>query len=132
MITGSGGNVGSQAATVVIRALSLDQVLIKNWLLILFKELRVAILIALCLFSIAYAKVILLSKSSEHIFDIAIVVSISLSLQVISSMIIGSILPIIAKTFKGDPAVAASPAITTLVDITGMIIYLSVAKFLLL
>lgn len=132
MITGAGGNVGSQAATVVIRALSLGQVSIKNWFSILFKEVRISILIALSLFVLSYIKVLILSNHTRHISTFAMVVSISLGLQVVFSMVIGASLPLIAKIFKGDPAVAASPAITTLVDIIGMFIYLTVAKLLLL
>jgi magnesium transporter len=64
-------------------------------------------------------------------YSLAFAISLSLSLQVITSTVVGAALPLIAKFFNGDPAVAASPAITTLVDITGMAIYFAVAVALL-
>ncbi|MHB9147961.1 MAG: magnesium transporter [Candidatus Amoebophilus sp.] len=134
MIAATGGNAGSQAASVVIRALSLGQITLSNWLSIIFKEAKVAILLAISLFLLAFSKVVLLSLlSSANTFDqydvyrVAFTIGLALSLQVINSTIIGAALPLIAKYFNGDPAVAASPAITTIVDITGMIIYFYVA-----
>ncbi len=138
-ITDAGGNAGSQAASVVIRAIALGQISLKNWFTIIFKEAKVAILLSCCLFFLAFIKVISLTfiKSfvysekvdTQHhsIYKIALTISIALSLQVIVSTVIGAILPLIAKLFKGDPAVAASPAITTIVDITGMLIYFTIA-----
>ena len=64
-------------------------------------------------------------------YRLAFAIALSLSLQVITSTVVGASLPLIAKYFNGDPAVAASPAITTLVDITGMAIYFAIAVFLL-
>ncbi len=134
-ITDAGGNAGSQAATVVIRAISLGQITLKNWLRIIYKEAKVAILLACCLFVLSFIKVTLLSQGRNqteyNITKIAFVIALALSIQVIVSTLIGAILPLIAKLFKGDPAVAASPAITTLVDITGMFIYFFIALHLL-
>ena len=129
MITGCGGNVGGQTATLVIRALSLEEIKIKDWFKVIFKEIRISILISLILFFLSYIKVIILSKENTFIF--AKIVSISLSIQIFFSAIIGTILPFIAKILKGDPAIAASPAITTLVDVSGMVIYILVANFFL-
>ncbi|MEM9417339.1 MAG: magnesium transporter [Bacteroidota bacterium] len=135
MIAGAGGNAGSQAATVVIRAVSLGQVTLRDWLQIILKETQVAILLALCLFFIAFLKVIVLSGSNHldnhSIYSFAFAIALALSLQVITSTIVGATLPLIAKYFNGDPAVAASPAITTFVDITGMAIYFTIAIALL-
>lgn len=131
MITATGGNTGSQAASVVIRALSLGQITLRNWLVVIFKEAKVALLLAISLFFLAFLKVLLLSSYNilepYSIYRIAFTIGIALSIQVITSAIIGATLPLIAKYFNGDPAVAASPAITTLVDITGMIIYFAIA-----
>jgi magnesium transporter len=129
MITGCGGNVGGQTATLVIRALSLEEIKIKDWFKVIFKEIRISILISLILFFLSYIKVIILSKENTFVF--AKIVSISLSIQIFFSAIIGAILPFIAKILKGDPAIAASPAITTLVDVSGMVIYILVANFFL-
>ncbi len=135
MIAGAGGNAGSQAATVVIRALSLSQVTLRNWLEVVFKEAQVAFLLAFCLFFLAFLKVIILSGNvvleNHGPYRLAFAIALSLSLQVITSTVVGASLPLIAKYFNGDPAVAASPAITTLVDITGMAIYFAIAMAML-
>ncbi|MDW8288981.1 MAG: magnesium transporter, partial [Flammeovirgaceae bacterium] len=122
MVADTGGNAGSQAATVVVRALALAQVTLKDWLRILWKETKISFLLALCLGLIAYAKVLFLSWETEiptsySLPSIAFMISLALSLQVITSTIIGAALPLIVRRFGGDPAVAASPAITTVVDI---------------
>ena len=135
MIAGAGGNAGSQAATVVIRAVSLGQITLRDWLQIILKEARVAVLLALCLFFFFFFKVVILSGNSMlndySIYRLAFAIALALSLQVVTSTVVGAALPLIAKYFNGDPAVAASPAITTLVDITGMAIYFAVAMALL-
>ena len=135
MIAGAGGNAGSQAATVVIRAVSLGQVALRDWLGVILKEAKVAFLLAFCLFFLAFLKVIILSGNvileNHSTYRLAFAIALSLSLQVISSTVIGASLPLIAKYFNGDPAVAASPAITTLVDITGMAIYFTTVIVLL-
>lgn len=135
MIADSGGNAGSQAATVVIRALALEQITLRNWLRILFKEVKVAFLLALCLFFLAFLKVIILSGNTEikhySLHTLAFTIAVALSLQVITSTLIGSSLPLLIKFLKGDPAVAASPAITTIVDITGMLIYFTMVIVML-
>ncbi len=132
MVADTGGNVGSQAATVVIRALALGEVTLQNWLNILFKEARISIMLAVVLGLIAFGKVLFLSWETEtpaqfSLIFIAFGISLALSLQVISATIIGAALPLAVKRLGGDPAVAASPAITTAVDITGLLIYFGVA-----
>ncbi|MEM7383159.1 MAG: magnesium transporter [Bacteroidota bacterium] len=135
MMADTGGNAGSQAASVVIRALSLGQVSLSNWLGIFFKEAKIGLWLALSLFLLAFIKVLILAGhiSLEHhsIYEIAFTIGLALSLQVITATTIGATLPLVAKYFNGDPAVAASPAITTIVDITGMIIYFAVASALI-
>ncbi|MFN6943395.1 MAG: magnesium transporter [Cytophagaceae bacterium] len=137
MLADTGGNSGSQAATVVVRALALNQISLKNWFVILFKEARVAFLLAICLGILAYLKVLFLSWEMEippqfSLYNIALVISVALSMQVISATIIGASLPLIVRRFGGDPAVAASPAITTVVDITGLLIYFGMVTWWLL
>jgi magnesium transporter len=135
MIAAAGGNAGGQAATVVIRAVSLGQVTLHDWLRVILKEAKVAFLLSFCLFFLSFLKVVILSGNvvleNHSTYSLAFAIALSLSLQVISSTVIGAALPLIAKYFNGDPAVAASPAITTLVDITGMIIYFTVVVALL-
>ncbi len=132
MVADTGGNAGSQAATVVVRALALGQINVGNWLKILWKEARISLLLAICLGLLAYGKVLFLSWETEipasySLQIIAFMISIALALQVITATVIGAGLPLLVKRFGGDPAVAASPAITTVVDITGLLIYFGMA-----
>ncbi|MCS7029593.1 MAG: magnesium transporter [Bacteroidia bacterium] len=132
MVADTGGNAGSQAATVVVRALALGQVSVRNWITILWKETKISFLLAICLGILAYAKVLFLSWETEIPSEyslpvIALMITLALSLQVITATIIGAALPLIVKKAGGDPAVAASPAITTIVDITGLLIYFNIA-----
>jgi magnesium transporter len=133
MVADTGGNAGSQAATVVVRALALGQVGVKDWFKILWKEAKVSVFLSVCLGVLAFAKVLFLSWETEipaayQLSQIAFAISLALSLQVITATIIGAGLPILVKRFGGDPAVAASPAITTVVDITGLLIYFGTAS----
>jgi magnesium transporter len=135
MISDSGGNSGSQAATVVIRALALDEVNFQDTVRVIWKEFCVGICTSLILGMIAYAKVLFLTHNSDKIpaflslHKIAMVIALSLSFQVLTSTLIGATLPLIAKKLKQDPSVVASPAITTIVDMTGLIIYFKVASY---
>ncbi|MFN6947293.1 MAG: magnesium transporter, partial [Cytophagaceae bacterium] len=132
MVADTGGNSGSQAATVVVRALALGQITIRNWFVILWKEAKVSLLLAVCLGLLAYGKVLFLSwetdiPSAYSLPLIALMISLALALQVVTATVIGAGLPLLVKRFGGDPAVAASPAITTVVDITGLLIYFGMA-----
>lgn len=133
MVADTGGNTGSQAATVVIRAMALGQINVRNWLAVVWKEAKVAFLLAVMLGLLAYGKVLYLSWETEipamySLSKIAFVIAFALSLQVISATLIGALLPLITRRLGGDPAVVASPAITTIVDVTGLLIYFSVAS----
>ena len=136
MMADTGGNAGSQAATMVIRALALGQISVKNWLIILYKEARISIMLSLVLGIIAFGKILFLSWETDipheySLMFIAFAISAALCIQVISSTIIGAGLPLLVKKLGGDAAVAASPAITTIVDITGLLIYFGVATMFL-
>jgi magnesium transporter len=132
MVADTGGNAGSQSATVVVRALALGQINLRDWFRVLWKETKVSLLLAGCLGVVAFAKVLFLSWETEipsmySLPNIALMISIALSLQVVSATIIGAGLPILVRRLGGDPAVAASPAITTVVDITGLLLYFTTA-----
>lgn len=132
MVADTGGNAGSQAATVIVRALALGQITVRNWLQVIWKEARIALLLAVCLGLLAYGKVLFLSWETEipseySLSTIAFMISLALSVQVVTATVIGAGLPLLVKWFGGDPAVAASPAITTVVDITGLLIYFGTA-----
>lgn len=134
MVADTGGNAGSQSATVIIRALALGQITMKSWLMVLWKETRISLMLAICLGALAFVKVMFLSWETEipemySLLSIGLVIAIALGLQVISSTIIGATLPLIVKKFNGDPAVVASPAITTIVDISGLLIYFNIAAY---
>ena len=102
----------------------------------MWMEFRVSILLSVCLGILAYARIAFLSHNVEippqfSLFQIGIVISLALSVQIISSAMVGTGLPLVVRVLGGDPAVAASPAITTIVDITGLLIYFSLATSIL-
>ncbi|MBI1933981.1 MAG: magnesium transporter [Ignavibacteriales bacterium] len=136
MVADTGGNTGSQSATVIVRALALGEVSFKDIIKILWKELRISVLLALALGILSWGKVMFLSRGSDipngfTLNNIGVTIAIALSLQVVTSTLIGAILPLAASKFKFDPAIVASPALTTIVDITGLLIYFTTAKLLL-
>ena len=136
MMAATGGNTGAQAATVVIRALSLGEVSDTDWLKIVFKETKISFMLSLCVAFLTYLKIAFLSFHSLlpegfNMNYIGIIISIAIAVQVISSAVIGAGLPLVVRRMGGDPAVVASPAITTIVDITGLLIYFTIASLTL-
>jgi len=136
MVADTGGNTGSQSATVVVRALALGQLRPRDFLKVMFKEFKVSFLLGIILGILSFGKVVFLSGSSEipqgySLPNIATAIAIALGLQVITATLIGAMLPLLAARFKQDPAVVASPALTTIVDITGLLIYFTTARILL-
>ncbi|MFT6631643.1 MAG: magnesium transporter [Bacteriovoracaceae bacterium] len=136
MMTATGGNTGSQAATVVIRAMALGEASEKNWGQILWKEARISFLLSFCVGGLVFIKIAFLTSQSllppsMSFKFIGFIISLSIAMQVMTSAIVGAGLPILVRRLGGDPAVAASPAITTTVDITGLLIYFSIASYAL-
>ncbi|MGM0417420.1 MAG: magnesium transporter [Thermodesulfobacteriota bacterium] len=136
LMTDAGGNTGSQAATVVIRALALNEISTKDIFKVVFKELKVALMISMLLGVLAFSQVLILTWNSVlpdgiTIIDFATVVTTALCLQVITATLVGAALPLTVAKLKLDPAVVASPALTTIVDITGLVIYFTTAKLIL-
>lgn len=136
LMTDAGGNTGSQSATVVIRALALNEIGPGDVLKVVFKELRIAFMTSAMLGVMAFCQVMILSWSSVlpeglQLYEVAAVVATALSLQVITATLVGALLPMSIAKIKLDPAVVASPALTTIVDISGLLIYFSTAKILL-
>lgn len=136
MLADTGGNTGSQSSTVVIRALALREITPRDATKVLFKECKISVLLALVLGALSWGKVLLLSRATEiplefSLMRIAFVISLALGVQVVSSTMIGAILPLGVAKMKLDPAVVASPALTTIVDITGLLIYFTIARMLL-
>ncbi|MDY0212523.1 MAG: magnesium transporter [Desulfuromonadaceae bacterium] len=136
MLADTGGNTGSQSATLVVRALALKEITSKDVLRILGKELQVALLLAVLLGAIAFGRVFFFGGGSSmpegfSLLRIASAISLALGLQVVTSTLIGALLPLGAAKMKLDPAVVASPALTTIVDITGLMIYFTIAKLMI-
>lgn len=136
MMAATGGNTGSQAATVVIRALSLGEVQDSDWLKIIAKEIRISFMLSVCVAVLTYLKIAFLSFHSllpaEFTLSfVAMIISFAIAVQVMSSAVIGAALPLVVRRLGGDPAVVASPAITTIVDITGLLIYFTIASMTL-
>jgi magnesium transporter len=133
MMAATGGNTGAQAATVVIRALSLGEINDEEWLKIVYKEMKISLMLSLCVALLTYLKIAFLSfhsmlPSGFSMEYVAIIISIAIAVQVVSSAVIGAALPLVVRRLGGDPAVVASPAITTIVDITGLLIYFTIAS----
>jgi len=131
MIAATGGNVGSQAASVIIRAMALGQISSANWLKVLVKEARTSLLLGLSLGAVSFINVIIIASMSNlpeeiNLKTIGMVVAFALSAQVMSAAMLGAVLPLLVKKFGGDPAVVASPVIASFVDITGLLIYFTI------
>ncbi len=135
MIMGTGGNSGSQASVSVTRAISHGEIAFGDIFRVIWKELRISVLCAVTLAVANFAKILLwdmiLIGSDGVTVTVAAIVSITLAFTVIAAKLIGASLPIIASKLKLDPAVMASPFITTIVDAVSLLVYLATANALL-
>ncbi len=135
MLSGTGGNSGTQASTAIIRALSLDEVRFSDLFHVLWKELRVSIFCGLALAVANFAKMMLVDRWLLHNPDVtvqvALVVCATLVGTVVCAKLVGCSLPILAEKVGCDPAVMASPFITTIVDALSLLIYFRFATLLL-
>lgn len=136
MVADTGGNVGSQAATVVVRAIAVGEVTLRDWWRVMLKEATVGLLLCGLLGALAFGKVLFLSGDTVlpggyTLVQVAWVISIALAIQTVTSTIVGAGLPVLAKALRLDPAVVSTPALTTIVDISGLLIYFTTAKMLL-
>ena len=128
MLMDTAGNAGSQASVTIIRGLSLNEIELGDILKIIWKEIRVAFLCGVSLAVVSFGKVMLIDGVSWHI---ALVISITMIFTILFAKLVGCILPVFAKLIKFDPAVMASPFITTIVDALSLLIYFRVASMLL-
>ena len=128
MLTGTAGNAGSQASTLIIRGMSVGDIQLRDWWRVTLKELRVA---ALCGAALCVVNTIRLMISFPHETAITIVVSLSLFLIVIIAKFVGSLLPMLAKLIRVDPAIMASPLISTIMDSVSMLLYFNIARAVL-
>jgi magnesium transporter len=138
MLMGTGGNSGSQSSVTVIRAISLGQLSMRNWFAVLWKELRVSVLCALVLSLATFGKILLVDGLWMGAVDlagngilVAFTVSVALALTVIAAKLIGGFLPLVAHKVGLDPAVMASPFITTAVDAVSLVLYFAIASAVL-
>lgn len=134
MLMDTGGNSGSQASVTIIRGIAINEIEAKNTLKIIFKELRIALMCGTTLAIANFIKIILIDNLILHnniSLTIALIISLTLIFTVLVAKIIGSTLPILAKKLKLDPAVMASPFITTIVDAISLLIYFKIATIIL-
>ena len=135
LIISSGGNSGSQATTLVIRAMALGEVRLRDWWLVIRREVITGLGLGAILAIIGLLRILLwqglFDAYGEHYFLVALTVAFSLVGVVLWGSVAGSILPFILRALGFDPASASAPFVATLVDVTGLVIYFSIAAFVL-
>jgi magnesium transporter len=135
LIISSGGNSGSQASTLVIRALALGEVALRDWWRVMRREILAGLSLGAILGSIGFLRITLWSAFSDiygpHWFLVAITVAVALVGVVLWGTLSGSLLPFALKRLGFDPAASSAPFVATLVDVTGLVIYFSVALVVL-
>lgn len=134
MLMDTGGNAGSQASVTIIRGLATDDIHPKEVGKVLWKEIRVSMLLAACLGVVCFGKLMLVDGllfGYNYTWDICLVVALALFCTIVIAKLVGCSMPILAKVCKLDPAVVASPFITTIVDILSLIIFCQIAMSVL-
>ena len=135
MLTGTGGNSGTQASTAVIRGLSLGEVEFSDTLQVIWKEIRVAMMCGVTLAACNFVKLMTVDRILLHntgvTATVAFVICLTMVFTVLCAKTVGSLLPLLAERIHLDPAVMASPFISTVVDVVTLIIYLQVARAIL-
>jgi magnesium transporter len=128
MLMDTGGNAGAQSSTMVIRGLALGDLKTKDLFKIIRKELSVAIVVATALSVINLLRIIFLEKIE---YRVAITVTITLFITIVLAKVVGAVLPVVARVVNIDPAVMASPLITTIVDAVALMVYFALAAVFL-
>ncbi|KIA88968.1 magnesium transporter [Kaistella jeonii] len=136
LIISSGGNSGSQAATLIIRAMALQEITLKDWWYVMRKEIVSGICLGGILGAIGFIRIMIWQKTGlfnygEYWVYVALSISFSLVLIVLWGTLSGSMIPFVLKRLKLDPATSSAPFVATLVDVTGLIIYFTIAGFFL-
>jgi magnesium transporter len=127
LLIGTGGNMGSQTVTLIVRAMALGELSIRDIGWIALKEMRVGLILGLVMAIVAFARAWLLGVGA----DIGIVVSLTILAISLWSATVAALLPLVLRQLRVDPAVVSAPLITTLVDGTGLIIYFEIARLVL-
>lgn len=128
MLMDTGGNSGSQSSTLIIRGLALGEIATKDIFKVIFKEFKVSIVVASILSSVNFLRLYFFTSAG---FMVSLTVCASLFFTIVLAKVVGGILPIISKKLNLDPAIMASPLITTIVDAFALIVYFAFAKILL-
>ncbi|MBL0215470.1 MAG: magnesium transporter [Myxococcales bacterium] len=134
LIISSGGNSGSQASTLVIRAMALGEVRANDWWLVLRREVLIGLALGVLLGSLAAIRVVIWGAAGsygDHYVLIGITVALSVTGCVLWGTLAGAMLPFMLRKIKADPANASAPLVATLVDVSGIIIYFTIAKIML-
>jgi magnesium transporter len=127
LLIGTGGNIGSQTVTLIVRAMALNEVTLRDIGWVVFKELRVGLLLGATMAVVAFGRAWILGVG----YDVGLVVSVTILAICLWSATVAAVLPLALRRLRIDPAVVSAPLITTLVDGTGLIIYFEIAKVLL-
>lgn len=128
MLTDTGGNAGSQSSTLVIRGMAVSEIKTRDLLKVMWKEMRVSILVGAVLSAVNFVRLVITYPGNELV---ALTVALAMFCTVVMAKTVGGVLPIIAKLLKADPAIMAAPLITTIVDACSLIIYFTLAGQLL-
>ena len=135
LIISSGGNSGSQATTLVIRAMALDEIRLGDWFTVAWREIRSGLLLGAVLAVIGFVRILvwqgIWGRYGEHYLLVATTVAASLVGVVLFGTLAGSMLPFILRRVGVDPASASAPFVATLVDVTGLVIYFTTASMIL-
>lgn len=135
LIISSGGNSGSQATTLIIRAMALGEVRMMDWWRVFVRELSTGLALGAFLALVGFTRIMIWPTKEEvygpQYFWVAMTVGLSLVGVVLWGSLTGAMLPFVLKKFKLDPAVASAPAVATIVDVTGLVIYFTVASIVL-
>jgi magnesium transporter len=135
LIISSGGNSGSQASTLVIRAMALGEVRLRDWWRVIRRELAAGLLLGAILGMIGFMRILLWPTRrqmyGEHYLLVGLTVACSLIGVVLFGTLAGSMLPFLLRRLGFDPASASAPFVATLVDVTGLVIYFTVASFIM-
>jgi magnesium transporter len=127
LLIGTGGNMGSQTVTLIVRAMALGEVSLRDIGWVIFKELRVGLILGLILAVVAFGRAVLLDVGP----DIGVVVALTILAICLWSAMVAAALPLLLRALRIDPAVVSAPLITTIVDGTGLLIYFSIARAVL-
>jgi magnesium transporter len=127
LLIGTGGNVGSQVVTTLVRAMSVEDVRLHDVARVVTKEIQVGLMLGMVMATVMFARAVFIDSG----YDVAVVVGLAIFIIVIWATLVGSTLPLVLRRLNLDPAVVSAPLITTLVDGTGLVIYFMIARTIL-